>query len=156
MFENSVRGGQIFWHQLTMFKQILFRSFAISFLIGIIVTLFAASPQFTECDFHSALTFKKAEVTQWLHTNKLVLHQDIKSTFATIDAYDAKGLYAKNIRVHTILNHGKFKAAHSKVQNLIISMVSSTLGISGLGMVIIFSCWSIFGRKAGEYIASWG
>lgn len=150
MFENSVRGGQIFWHQLTMFKQILFRSFAISFLIGIIVTLFAARPQFTECDFNSALTFKKAEVTQWLYKNKLVLHSDIKSSIATIDAYDAKGLYAKNIRVHTILNHGKFKAAHSKVQNLIISMVSSTLGISCLGMVVIFSCWSIFGRKAKE------
>ncbi len=150
MFENSVRGGQIFWHQLTMFKQILFRSFFMSLILGMLVALVTTGPKFSECDFTAALTYQKAEVTQWIYRNKLLLHQDIKASIATIDAYDWRGLYAKNIKVHTILNHDKFKAAHSKVKNLIISLASTIFGLSCWLIIIIFTCWSIFGRKAKE------
>ncbi len=148
MFDNSIRGGQIFWHQLTMFKQVAFRSLSMSLTAGLLVLAFLKVPELPKYDFPAFISYAKAQVADWWHYNKVVLHKDALNSIATIDAYDKKGLYYKNIRAHTILTHNRFKAEHHKVIELIISSLLIMFAVSTSFLMIIFIIWSIFGKKA--------
>ena len=148
MFDNSIRGGQIFWHQLTMFKQVLLRSLSMSMAISLLIVVFLTLPKLAEHDFPAAITYSKAELAVWFHENKIVLHKNALTHLVTIDAYDKRGLYAKNIRAHTILEHNRFKAEAGKVMELIISSLLLALAIAAGSLALIFIIWSVFGKKA--------
>lgn len=152
MFDNSIRGGQIFWHQLTMFKQVALRSLSMSVLASVLIVAFLTFPRLHEYDFLAAITYSKAELAVWLQENKIILHKNALTHVATIDAYDTRGLYAKNIRAHTILAHNRFKAEAGKVRNLAISSLLITMVITAGSLTLIFIIWSIFGRRAKKTI----
>jgi len=150
MLNNSIRGGQIFWHQLTMFKQVALRSLSMSLTAGLLVVSFLKVPELPKYDFPAFVTYSKAQIANWWHYNKLILHKDAQVHIATIDAYDKRGLYAKKIRAHTILTHNRFKAERNKVIELVISSLLIVLGVSIGFLALIFTIWRIFGKRAKE------
>lgn len=154
MPSNLIRGGQIFWHQLAMLKQVIVRSLAVGTAASIIMTVLIMSPELPKCDFTAAFSYSKAKMVVWWDRNKLVFGHDNRASrhIPTIDAYDSKGLYISNIRAATIVSHARFKAEYIKASMFIEKATIIALSIGALLITVISVIWSIFGKKAKETV----
>lgn len=154
MLSNLIRGGQIFWHQLAMLKQVVGRSIITGCVSAVLIAAFVIFPELQKCDFIAAFSYSKAQTALWLDRNKLVFESNSKAAHHTpaIDAYDYKGLYAANIRATTILSHARFKSEYSKVSVLIEKAAIIVLSLTVLLITIISIIWWIFGKKAKETV----
>ncbi len=150
MLDNFIRGGQIFLHNLAMFKQVMGKTFVAAFILAIMIAGYLSLPKFTKVDFHASISYVKAGTAKWIHNNRLILHDNAKDTIPKIDAHDNRGLYAKGASAVYILKHPKFKNAYELMISSIKSVLFCTVIITGTIFFIIFLIWIKFGKSAKE------
>lgn len=150
MLDNLIRGGQLFLHNIAMFKQVIGKSFSISLLITSIIVTYIFWEESASLDFHAGTTYVKAKATQWMYDHRLVLHKNSNKVAPRIDAYDKKGLYMPSAYTKNIIKHPKFKKAYGDIKSLVLETLKLTVFlISGL-VTLIFIVWIRYGKSAKE------
>lgn len=150
MLDNFIRGGQLFLHNVAMFKQVIAKVFAVSFIVGVLVTSYIASPRLAKLDFPAGMSYARAYTVDWIHEHRLVLHRDSLNAVPRIDAYDKRGLFYKAAYTGNIIKHPKFKKAFAEIKAFSLEVIILALAIAGAVVAIVFLLWSKFGKSAKE------
>jgi type IV conjugative transfer system coupling protein TraD len=148
MLDNFILGGQIFLHNVAMFKQVVGKSFAASLLASMLISGYVSFDKLSDLDFHAGASYVKAHVNQWLHDNRLILHRDANRTSPKIDAYYKEGLYMKSVNTGYIIRHSKFKSAYRKIETFVLEVLALATSIATCITIVIFLIWTKFGKSA--------
>ena len=150
MLDNFIRGGQIFLHNVAMFKQVVGKTFAIALLASVLITGYMTIPHFQEMDFYAGSTYIKAQAVQWVYDHRVILHKNAYSSLPKIDAYDKKGLYMAKAGTGNVIKSTKFKSAYRQIEDLVYQILMTAALITGGFIVLVFFIWTRFGRAAKE------
>ena len=154
MLNDFTGGGQIFLHRLRMFFQVFNRSFMTSLVVSVVITLAISYKSAQVLDIKAAMTYQKAIIVDGFDNATGFIRRTINSASAnyttTIDAYDRKGLYAKNIAPHKIIRSHYFKDSYSKLIDFLrLQLLLGCVNMLGI-FVVIYLLWTRFGKAAKE------
>jgi type IV conjugative transfer system coupling protein TraD len=134
-----------------MFMQVVNRSLMVSLLSSIAVIGLISYVPATKLHLTTAMTYQKALLADDFDHATSSIRTSINSRnkyyFTRIDAYDQKGLFARDIDPRKIINSNLFKASYIEVLNFLkvrLLMVAGTMvGI----FLLIYLLWSRFGKE---------
>lgn len=105
MLNDFTGGVQIFLHKLRMFFQVLHRSFMMSMLVSLAIVGFIYYRPLQTLDLKAAMTYQKAVIANGFDNACGLIRSKVnpraKYYYTNVDAYDQKGLYAKDM----VLSH---------------------------------------------------
>lgn len=139
---NFIRGGQIFLHQLRMFKQVLHSSLIASIVISFLGVGYLFLQNKDKGDWNAAITYAKASFL-----NK-VDHIIPNNKSSTIDVFYSKGLFAKDVSVSQVVKDKRFIREYNILISSLIDACKKLLGLLIISILIIFGIWTRFGSKA--------
>lgn len=150
MLNDFIGGGQVFLHKLRMLFQVLDRSFMASLLVSVAIVCVISYKPAQLLDLRAAMTYQKALLADSLDDAGSLIRKTInpkaKDYYTTIDAYDRKGLHAKDIDPRKILKSHFYKASYLSVREFVkIRLALTALVMSGI-FILIYLLWSRFGR----------
>jgi len=150
MLNDFTGGGQIFLHKLRMFFQVLHRSFMTSMLVSLAIVGFISYKPAQILDLKAAMTYQKALLADGFDDASRGIRQTInpraKYYYTTIDAYDKKGLHARDIDPRKIIKSNFYRAAYLEARDFLkIRLVFTALVMCGI-FLLIYLLWSRFGR----------
>jgi type IV conjugative transfer system coupling protein TraD len=150
MLNDFTGGGQIFLHKLRMFFQVLHRSFMTSLLVSLAIVGFISYKPAQILDLKAAMTYQKALLAEGFDEASRGIRQTInpraKYYYTTIDAYDKKGLHARDIDPRKIIKSNFYRAAYLEAKDFLkIRLVFTALVMCGI-FLLIYLLWSRFGR----------
>ena len=150
MLNDFTGGGQIFLHKLRMFFQVLHRSFMTSLLVSLAIVGFISYKPLKILDLKAAMTYQKALLADGFDDASRGIRQTInpraKYYYTTIDAYDKKGLHARDIDPRKIIKSNFYRAAYLEARYFLkIRLVFTALVMCGI-FLLIYLLWSRFGR----------
>jgi len=150
MLNDFTGGGQIFLHKLRMFFQVLHRSFMTSMLVSLAIVGFISYKPAQILDLKAAMTYQKALLADGFDEASRGIRQTInpraKYYYTTIDAYDKKGLHARDIDPRKIIKSNFYRAAYLEARDFLkIRLVFTALVMCGI-FLLIYLLWSRFGR----------
>ena len=132
MLDNSMRGGQIFLHQILMFNQLFGKAFSTGILIASILTYYMLAESMTKLDVPAGVTFVKAHLINFTYGSVPFLGGKGSKSYPKIDAIDKHGLYAKGVKVRKIIESPKFKREASNILlfaiRALMCLIASTIG----------------------------
>ena len=150
MLNDFTGGGQIFLHKIRMFAQVLNRSFMTSMLVSLAIVGVISYKPLQKLDLKAAMTYQKALIANGFDNATALIRSKVnaraKYYYTTVDAYDQKGLYARDIDVRKIIRSSYFKNSYDdffeflKVRLFLICAVMSGI------FLIIYVLWSRFGK----------
>lgn len=145
MFNNYIRGGQIFLHKMRMLSQVWDKTLFTSFVLALVVTGYLSYDKLSKLDYAAGITYVKAEFANTIHNT---FSSNGKSP--EISASSNKGVYSKSIKARDILNHEGFKRRYREIiTSYLESLGLLLITIAGL-FVSIMLMWSRFGKSAIE------
>ena len=151
MLDNVVRGGQIFLHQVLMFKQVMAKAFSTALFLGVVLTYIVFAPAFKALDSYSAINYMKAQAARAMHnTIPFLANHGVKKE-PKIDLVDARrGVYAKGVAASAVIASSKHQNAMWEFFGLcfrcLLFLGASTFGL----MASIFAIWTSFGKSASK------
>lgn len=150
MLNDFTGGGQIFLHKLRMFFQVLHRSFTTSLLASLAIVGFISYKPLQNLDLKAAMTYQKAVIANGFDNATSLIRSKVnpraKYYYTTVDAYDQKGLYAKDIDPRKIIRSNYFKNSHDKFLEFFKVRIFLTCGIMFGIFLVIYILWSRFGK----------
>ena len=150
MFNDYISGGQIFLHKLRMLFQVVNRTFKVAFWVSLLLTIGISYLPAQKLDIKTAVTYQKAYLAdsfdEAMAGLKLAINPKNKYSFTKIDAYDHKGLYARNIDPRSIMNSAKFLRANRQLIDFLQDRLLLGLQIMAGSFVVIYLMWSKFGQ----------
>jgi type IV conjugative transfer system coupling protein TraD len=151
MLNDFTGGGQIFLHKLRMFFQVLHRSFMTSMLVSLAIVGFISYRPVQTLDLRAAMTYQKALLADSfddaISNIRTSINPKNKDHFTTIDAYDKRGLYARDIDPRKIINSFCFRASYMEVIDFLKMRLALIIGVMCGIFIIIYFLWSRFGRE---------
>ena len=118
MLNDFTGGGQIFLHKLRMFFQVLNRSCLTASLISMAILVMVSYKAALILDLKAVTTYQKALIVDGFDSAtsliRNTINPDSRNYFTTIDAYDKKGLYAKDMDPRKIIRSNYFRESYSK------------------------------------------
>ena len=116
MLNDFTGGGQIFLHKIRMFAQVLNRSFMTSMLASLAIVGCISYRPLQNLDLKAAMTYQKAMIANGFDNATALIRSKVnaraKYYYTTVDAYDQKGLYARDIDVRKIIRSSYFKNSY--------------------------------------------
>ena len=150
MLNDFIGGGQIFLHKLRMLFQVVNRSCRVALLVSVLLTIVISYFPAQQLDIKAALTYQKAYLAdsfdEAMAGLKLAINPKDKYSFTKIDAYDHKGLYARNIDPRSIMNSAKFLRANRQLIDFLQDRLLLSLKIMTGIFVLIYLTWTKFGQ----------
>lgn len=153
MLNDFTGGGQIFLHKIRMFVQVLNRSFTTSLIVTIVILSAISYKPAGQLDWSGAMTYQKALFADSLDDALGGIRTAVNpnsNNYTKIDAFDKRGLYARDIDPRKIIKSHLFKTAYSAVIDFIYMRLLIGLGIITGIFLLIFIMWSRFGRDVKE------
>ena len=118
MLNDFTGGGQIFLHRLRMLFQVLNRSCFTAFVISMVILVIISYKPALTLDLHAVVTYQKAVMVDSFDSAtsffRKAANPGSAGYYTTIDAYDKKGLYARNIDPRKIIRTHYFKDSYGK------------------------------------------
>jgi hypothetical protein len=148
MLDNFIRGGQVFLHNFTMFKQVIGKTLICALLLATLTSSYLYFPAAARLDYLAAATYVKALSVREISaaTSKIFARRSSDK----INAYYRGGLYAKNISARKLISRPLFRNAYQELVNLAIKILTITgLFVCGFFLLIYF-IWSYFGKSSKE------
>jgi type IV conjugative transfer system coupling protein TraD len=150
MLNDFTGGGQIFLHKLRMFFQVLNRSCLTAFLVSIAILVMVSYKAALVLDLKAVTTYQKALIVDGFDSATSLMRNtvnpDSRNYFTTINAYDRKGLYAKNIDPRKIIRSNYFRDSYSNfIEFLKARLLLGCVIMLGV-FLVIYLIWSRFGR----------
>ena len=150
MINDFTGGGQIFLHKLRMFFQVLNRSCLTAFLVSFVILLVISYEPALRLDLKAAMTYQKAVIVDSFDSSTSTIRGSINPNsagyYTTIDAYDKKGLYAKDIDPRKLIRSGYFRDAYGQFIDFLRLQLWQGLGIMLGVFLVIYLLWSRFGK----------
>ena len=149
MLNDFTGGGQIFLHKIRMFVQVLNRSFTTSLIVTIIILSAISYKPAGQLDWSGAMTYQKALFADSLDDALSGIRTAVNpnsNSYTKIDAFDKRGLYARDIDPRKIIKSHLFKTAYFEVIDFIYMRLLIGLGIIAGIFLLIFVSWSKFGK----------
>jgi type IV conjugative transfer system coupling protein TraD len=150
MLNDFTGGGQIFLHKLRMFFQVLHRSFMTSMLVSLAIVGFVSYKPAQILDLKAAMTYQKALLADGFDNATSLIRSKVnpkaKYYYTTVDAYDHKGLYAKDIDPRKIIRSNYFKSSYDKFLEFLKVRLFLTFGVMFGIFLVIYILWSKFGK----------
>ena len=119
MLNDFTGGGQIFFHKLRMFFQVLHRSFMTSLLVSLIIISFISYKPVQILDLKAAMTYQKALLADGFDDAsrgiRETLNHRAKYHYTRIDAYSKNGLDARDLDPHKIIKSNFYRTAYLEV-----------------------------------------
>lgn len=154
MLNDFIGGGQVFLHKLRMLFQVLDRSFMASLLVSVAIVCVISYKPAQLLDLRAAMTYQKALLADSLDDAGYLIRKTInpkaKNYYTTIDAYDKKGLHAKDVDPRKILKSPSYRASYSLVREFVKIRLALTALVMGGIFILIYLLWSRFGRDVKE------
>ena len=153
MLNDFTGGGQIFLHKIRMFLQVLNRSFTTSLIVTIVILSAISYKPAGQLDIMAAMTYQKALFADSLDDALSGIRTAINpnsNNYTKIDAFDKRGLYARDVDPRKIIKSHLFKTAYFEVIDFIYMRLLIGLGIITGIFLLIFVMWSRFGRDVKE------
>jgi type IV conjugative transfer system coupling protein TraD len=145
MLDNSIRGGQIFLHQIRMFKQVAVHATVIALFIGIIVAALLKYDKLGEIEWHPALTYWRGWVIN--KTDDMVPTLGKADAQMTINVATGIGRH-HDIHIKHFMEIPYYVKHGNKLKDLIVSFLLYVCLI-GFGLfIVIFWGWNKFGKYA--------
>ena len=148
MLDNFIRGGQIFLHNVAMFKQVLGRSIAASLLMAVCISSYLTMNRFNKLDYQAGATYVKASTLQWIYEHRIVLHSNASKVIPRLDAFDKDGLYAAASPALSVINSLKFRTAYQQIKVVILYVLLIAGLILAACLSVMFVIWARFGQAA--------
>ena len=150
MLNDFIGGGQIFLHKLRMLFQVVNRSCRVALLVSVLLTIVISYFPAQQLDIKAALTYQKAYLAdsfdEAMAGLKLAINPKDKYSFTKIDAYDHKGLYARNIDPRSIMKSARFLRANRQLIDFLQDRLLLSLKIMIGIFVLIYLTWTKFGQ----------
>ena len=150
MLNDFTGGGQIFLHKLRMFFQVLHRSFMTSMLASLAIVGFISYKPLQNLDLKAAMTYQKAVIANGFDNATSLIRSKVnpraKYYYTTVDVYDQKGLYAKDIDPRKIMRSNYFKNSHDKFLEFLKARLFLTCAVMCGIFLVIYILWSRFGK----------
>ena len=150
MLNDFTGGGQIFLHKLRMFVQVLHRSFMTSMLVSLAIVGCISYRPLQNLDLKAAMTYQKAIIANGFDNATALIRSKVnaraKYYYTTVNAYDKKGLYAKDVDPRKIIRSNYFKNSYEKFLEFIKVCFFLTCGVMLGIFLIIYVLWSRFGK----------
>ena len=150
MLNDFTGGGQIFLHRLRMFFQVLNRSFMTSLLLSMVITSAISYKSAKVLDIKAAISYQKAIIADGFDSSTRFIRRTVNPSsanyYSTIDAYDKKGLYARNIDPRKIIKSHYFKDSYSKFIDFLQIQLLLGFAIMLGSLVMIYLLWTKFGK----------
>jgi type IV conjugative transfer system coupling protein TraD len=153
MLNDFTGGGQIFLHKIRMFLQVLNRSFTTSLIVTIVILSAISYKPAGQLDWSGAMTYQKALFADSLDDALSGIRTAVNpnsNSYTKIDAFDKRGLYARDIDPRKIIKSHLFKTAYFEVIDFIYIRLLIGLSIITGIFLLIFVMWSRFGRDVKE------
>lgn len=150
MLNDFIGGGQVFLHKLRMLLQVLRSSFTSSLLVSVAIVCVISYKPAQLLDLRAAMTYQKALLADSFDDAgsfiRNAINPNAKNYYTKIDAYDKKGLYAKDIDPRKILKSRFYRASYLSVWEFVkIRLALTVLVMFGI-FVLIYLLWSRFGK----------
>jgi type IV conjugative transfer system coupling protein TraD len=150
MLNDFIGGGQVFLHKLQMLFQVLRSSFTTSLLVSVTIVCVISYKPAQLLDLRAAMTYQKALLADNFDDAGSFIRNAINPVaqdyYTKIDAYDKKGLYAKDIDSRKILKSPFYRASYLSVWEFVkIRLALTVLVMSGI-FILIYLLWSRFGK----------
>jgi Type IV secretion-system coupling protein DNA-binding domain len=150
MLNDFTGGGQIFLHKLQMFAQVLHRSFITSMLVSLAIVGCISYKPLQNLDLKAAMTYQKAIIANGFDDACALIRNKVnaraKYYYTSVNAYDQKELYAKDVDPRMIIRSNYFKNSYEKflefIKVCLFLTYSTMLGI----FLVIYVLWSKFGK----------
>lgn len=150
MLNDFTGGGQIFLHKLRMLAQVLHRSTMTAFIVSILIVGLISYKSALELDLYAAITYQKALLADGFDNATSVIRAAInprsKHYYTKINAYDKRGLYARDIDPHKIIKSSKFRYPYLEAISFLKTRLLITLGTICTIFIVIYILWSRFGK----------
>jgi type IV conjugative transfer system coupling protein TraD len=158
MLNNFIGGGQVFLHKLRMFGQVFFRTFYVSWMVGMIISIVVHWTDLQKLDWEAFISYKKA----FIATEYNYFLNDIREAIGKnpnhviyIRAKTNKSLW-QNIDAQKVLNMQVFKYSNRTTGYLFWNIATTGFAIFLGGFGLIFILWSRFGRDLKSETAKEG
>ncbi len=146
MLDNSIRGGQIFIHQIRMFKQIAGYAGLIACVLGFTIAAYLNVERFENIEWHPALTYWRGFVIDKF--------DDVVPSFGPINKQMMINVAnlgkAHLIPIKEFMQTGYFIRHGDRLLQLLIIFLLYGTGISFSVFLLIFWGWGRFGKFAKE------
>ena len=146
MFDDSIRGGQIFIHQLRMFKQILKSALVAALFCGIIGAAYLNLNSFEHIDWHAALNYWCGVAIYFADIALSIPFPNSPQMSINVAKLGASHL----IPIREFMIIGYYSSHGFNLLKTIGICFAWAIAISGVVLLLIFWGWSRFGKFAKE------